>query len=108
MVSFHNFTRLSPQTFLDLVERLTSGLPKEDTWYRDFLEAGLKVAITLWHLVTGDNYKSLIYLFYVPHSIISSLVWDICQAIWDEYGDEVVSNPTTAEGWKKIAASYSS
>ena len=26
----------------------------------------------------------------------------------NEYGDEVVSNPTTAEGWKEIAASDSS
>ena len=36
------------------------------------------------------------------------LVRDFCEAIWDEYGDEVVSNPTTVEGWKEIAASYSS
>ena len=56
----------------------------------------------------GDNYKSLMYLFYVPHNTISILVRDVCQAIWDEYSDEVVSNPTTAEGWKEIAASYSS
>ena len=36
------------------------------------------------------------------------LVRDVCQAIWDEYADEVISKPTTAEGWKEIAASYSS
>ena len=39
---------------------------------------------------------------------ILHLVRDVCQAFWDEYGDEVVSNPTTVEGWKEIAASYSS
>ena len=66
------------------------------------------MAITHWHLARGDNYKSLIYLFYVAHNTISILVQDVCQANWDEYGDEVVSNPTTAEGWKEIAASYSS
>ena len=65
------------------------------------------MAITLRHLATGDNYKSLMYLFYVPHNTISILVRDVCQAIWDEYRDEVVSNPTTAEGKKEIAASYS-
>ena len=26
----------------------------------------------------------------------------------DEYGDEVVTNLTAAEGWKEVAASYSS
>ena len=29
------------------------------------------------------------------------------QSNMNEYGDEVVSNPTTAEGWKEIAAIYS-
>lgn len=66
------------------------------------------MAITLGHLATGDSYKSLMYLFYVPHNTISILVRDVCQAIWDEYGDEVVTNPTTAEGWKEVAAGYSS
>ena len=32
----------------------------------------------------------------------------LSQSNMNEYGDEVVSNPTTAEGWKEIAASYSS
>ena len=32
----------------------------------------------------------------------------LSQSNKNEYGDEVVSNPTTAEGWKEIAASYSS
>ena len=104
VVAFHNLTCLSPQMFLDLVERLTSRLHKEDTWYRDSLEVGLEVTITLRHLATGDNYKSLMYLFYVPHNTISILVRDVCQAIRDEYDDEVVSNPTTVEGRKEIAA----
>ena len=80
VVAFRNFTALSPQMFLDLVEWLTPRLRKEDTWYRDSLKVGLKVVITLWYLATGDNYKSLMYLFYVPHRTISILVQDDCQA----------------------------
>ena len=64
------------------------------------------MAITLRHLATEDNYKSLMYIFYVPHNTISILVRDVCRAIWDEYGNEVVSSPTTVEGWKEIVASY--
>ena len=107
-MAFRNFTRLSTQLFKDWVKRLTPSARKEDTWYRDSLEVALKVAITLRHLATGNNYTSLMYLFYVPQNTTSVLVQDVCLAIWDEYGDEVVSIPTTAEGWKKIAASYSS
>ena len=36
------------------------------------------------------------------------LILRLSQSNMNEYGDEVVSNPTTAEGWKEIAASYSS
>ena len=36
------------------------------------------------------------------------LMLRLSQSNMNEYGDEVVSNPTTAEGWKEIAASYSS
>ena len=107
VVAFRNFTRLSPRMFLEWVEQLMPKLRKEDTWYRDWLEVGLNLAITLRHLATEDNYKPLMYIFYVPHNTISILVRDVCQAIWDEYGDEVVSSPTTAEGWKEIVASYS-
>ena len=35
------------------------------------------------------------------------LILRLSQSNMNEYGDEVVSNPTTAEGWKEIAASYS-
>ena len=36
------------------------------------------------------------YLFYVPHNTIAIFIGIVCQAIWNGYGDEVVSNPTTA------------
>ena len=53
MVAFRNFTRRTPEMFLDVVERLTPRLQKKDTWYIDSLEVGLKVAITRTHLATG-------------------------------------------------------
>ena len=36
------------------------------------------------------------------------LMLRLSQSNMNEYGDEVVSNPLTAKGWKEIAASYSS
>ena len=102
VAAFHNFTRLSPQLLLDLVERITPRLHKEDTWNGDSLEVGLEVAITLHHLQVFN----VSILCSTQHHLHFSP--DVCQAIWDEYDDEVVSNPTTAEGRKEIAASYSS
>ena len=104
--SFKNFTRLSPQMFADMAHRLNPRLQKYHTWYREPLSVGLKLAITLRYMATGDNYRSLMYLFYVPHNTISVLVKETCQAICDEYS-ELVKNPTTADGWKEIADVYS-
>ena len=44
----------------------------------------------------------MMYLFYVPHNTISLIVRDVCQAIWDEYGAQFVTIPTTAEVGKKL------
>jgi hypothetical protein len=105
--AFKNFLRVTPEMYTELVHRLSPRLQKHDTWYRDCLQVGLKVAITLRHLATGDSYHSLMYLFYVPHNTISLLVKAVCQAIYQEYADEVINNPRTPEGWKQIADKYS-
>ena len=47
------------------------------------------------------------YLFYVPHNTISLLVLDVCEAIYAEYGEDTISNPSTPEGWKDIAQTFS-
>ena len=104
---FRNFTRITPAMFADMVTRLTPRLQKYDTWYRKALPVGLKVAITMRYFASGDSYHSLMYLFYVPHNTISLLVLDVCEAIYAEYGEETISNPSTPEGWKDIAQTFS-
>ena len=79
---------------------------KKTTWYREPLDVGLKLAITLRFLATGDHYKSLMYLFYVASNTISLVVRDVTKAICEEYAEETVGNPTTPEGWKEVAKKY--
>ncbi len=81
--------------FFELVERLNLRIQKQDTWNCKALQPGLKVAVTLRHLVTGDSYHSLMYNFCVAHNSISSIVRDVCQAIIDEYAGEVIAAVTT-------------
>ncbi len=89
-LAFRNYTRMVPDMFFELVERLSARIEKQDTWYWKALQPGLKVAITLRYLATGDSYHSLMYNFQVAHSTISSIVRDVCQAII-----EVIAAPTT-------------
>ncbi len=93
--------------FFELVKRLTPRIQKQDTWYRKALQPGLKVAVTLRHLATGDSYHSLMYNFRA-HNTISSIVRSVCQAIIDEYVGEVIAAPTTEAEWLQIAELFSS
>ena len=62
-VAFRNFTRVTPEVFDEILERVTPVIQKQETNYRHPLSAGLKLAIILRHLATGDNYRSLAYGF---------------------------------------------
>ena len=52
---FNNFMRMEPQAFHELLTRIAPRITKQDTNYRKALEAGLKLAITLRFLATGNS-----------------------------------------------------
>lgn len=70
------------------------------------LAAGLKLAITLRYLATGDSYRSLAFGFRVAHNTISKFVGEVCQAIIDEYRDECFQTPNTPDGWREVAERF--
>jgi hypothetical protein len=105
---FQNFMRLTPEMFDVLVRRVSPRIEKNNTFMRKALEPGLKIAITMRYLATGDSYKSLQYGFRVAHNTISIIVPETCQAILDELEDEVMSMPKTPDEWHSIASKYSS
>nr|XP_006822337.1 PREDICTED: uncharacterized protein LOC102802034 [Saccoglossus kowalevskii] len=103
---FRNFTRLTPEVFDDILERVTPVIQRQQTNYRHPLSAGLKLAITLRHLATGDNYRSLAYGFRCGISTISELIPEVCTAIVQAYKDEVFNPPTTPEAWRNLAQQF--
>ena len=90
----------------ELLVRLGDRISKKDTWYRKALEPGLKLAMTLLYLGAGDNYHSLMYGFRVAHNAISLIIRDVCEAIIEEFAEEVIACPTTPEEWKRIAEQF--
>ena len=72
--SFRNFLRMEPAMFDELLHRIRPRIAKQDTWYRQAIDPGLKLALTLRHLATGDTYTSLSYDFRVNNCTISPFV----------------------------------
>ena len=105
--AYRNFIRMDRELFRELVERVSPRITRIDNNYRTPLEPALMVAITLRYLATGASYHTLMYSFRVAHNTISIVIRQVCQAIIDEYQDEVIVTPHTPEGWKELADLYS-
>ena len=105
---FQNFMRIPPEMFDELMARVGPRLVKQDTNWREALDPGLKLSITLRFLSSGDSYHSLMYGFRVPLNTISLIVRDTCRAIVEEYAEEVIECSVTPDAWKKIADRFGS
>ena len=70
------------------------------------MSAGLKLAITLRFLATGNSYHSLSFAFFVAHNTISLFVPEVCRAIVDEYHQDVFSTPSTPDQWRQVAQGF--
>ena len=93
--SFKNFLRVDANIFRDVLGRAESRIETQDTFWRKPLSPGLRLAITLRYLATGDSYKGLSYGFRVAHNTISQIIPETCEAIIAEYLEDVLRCPTT-------------
>ena len=103
---YRNFLRLKEDLFNEIVERVQPHIERQTTNFRDPLDVGLRVAITLRYLATGNSYKSLGYSFRVAPNTVSLIVPETCRAIVAAYGDEVMKLPTTPQEWKNVAHGF--
>ncbi|XP_064116524.1 uncharacterized protein LOC135222366 [Macrobrachium nipponense] len=91
-----------------MVERLMPMLKKKDTKMRFTQEVGLKLAVTLRHLASGNDYTSLQYSFRISKSSICRFIPLVCQAIIDTYKPEVMKCPKAPEEWNNVAKRFAS
>ena len=104
---FRNFLRFDYGVFQEILQRIEGRIKKQDTNYRKAISPGMKLAITLRYLASGESYHSLMYGFRVAHNTISLLIPQVCEAIIAEFAPEFVPCPTTAEGWRNISKNFS-
>ena len=105
--AFTNLLRMEPAMFHEMVDRLTPLIQKQDTFFRKALCPGLRLAITLVYLSSGISCKLLGCAFRVGYTTVSQIIRQVCEAIVEEYMDEVIKTPATPEEWKQVADRFS-
>lgn len=86
---FDNFCRMSCADFEVILQRISPLISKKDTKWRTAVPTKIRLALTLRFLATGDSYMSLQYLFKISHQLISTIVYEVCNALIRVLRDEV-------------------
>lgn len=103
---FKRMLRVTPAMFRELVESLTPLLQKQTTDMRETLDVGLRVAVTLKYLCSGESYPELSHLFRISVSSICNIVGETCTAIHSRYAEEVLLCPDEPQKWKDAATKF--
>ncbi|XP_044133206.1 uncharacterized protein LOC122925927 [Bufo gargarizans] len=102
---FHNFCRMSMESFDHLLTSLHPDLNFRDTSMRRSISAEQRLIVTLRFLATGNSFASLHFEFLLGISTISGIVCHTCKVIWQRLRDAVMPTPK-AEDWLRIAEGF--
>lgn len=75
-------------------------------YFREALEPGLKLTVTLCHLATDTSYAELIYSFRVAQNTICLFVPEVLETVIKEYSEDVMPAVVTPEQCQQIADDF--
>lgn len=81
--SFHNYLRMSNDTFELLLSLVGDKIQKQNTLMRDAISPKEKLAATLRYLATGETYQSTDFQTRLSKSFLCKAIPEVCSAIWD-------------------------
>ncbi|XP_050670649.1 putative nuclease HARBI1 [Leptidea sinapis] len=103
---FDNFVRMSCTDFQYLLQKISPMVSKQDTTWREAVPTKIRLALTLRFLATGDDYRSLHYLFKISSSLISRIIIEVCLALYDVLQD-MIKMPESASEWMSVSEGFS-
>ena len=104
-MAYRNFIHMLPELYQELEQRITE-FQRDRTLMRDPVSPGVKLAVTLRHLATGDSYTTLQYAFSVGSPTIEKFVPEVCDTIIRAYRDQVMRCSTLPEDWLLVESVF--
>lgn len=105
--AFKTAVRMDPEMFFAVLGRLRHRIQKQDTWWREAIDPGTRLALTLKFYSTGEPYMSMCLAWYIAPNTISKIIKEVSEAIVAEFSEELMTPPVTAVNWKKVADHFS-
>ena len=105
-LGFGEYMRMPYAKFLALVEAVGPLLTKQETHMRTSIAPNERVALAIRYLATGETFQSLSFQFRIGKSIVSQIVMEVCDAIYQVLGRQHLKTPNTVENWREIATSF--
>lgn len=86
--------RMSRQTFTYICGKLRHSIERKDTNMRKAVTMEKRIAMALWFLATGADFRTIAHLFGVSKSIVCITVKEVCHTIVRDLLPEYIRVPT--------------
>lgn len=87
---YRQWIRMDTAAFEELLGLVRPLITKNDTNFREAIDAGERLAITLRYLAEGSNQSSIQFQFRVARNTVSKIVNEVCDAIYTVLKDDYV------------------
>ncbi|KAK3920702.1 Protein ALP1-like [Frankliniella fusca] len=101
-----NYLRMTPDSFDWLLQRVEFAITKQ-SFRRETISAGERLAVTLRYLASGDSQASLSYAFRISDVTVSRIVVETTAAIWFALKDTVFE-PLNEDFWRRKSSEFES
>ena len=93
---------MSYENYCTLLRLIEPYIKKCDTSFRDAIEPGLKLAVTLHHLAEGASHVSIANHYRLGRSTVSAAIYDTCEALWKVLQPLYLKSPQGPTEWLKV------
>ena len=97
---------MSPERFEHLFSFVAPFITKQDTNYRHCIPARKRLVITLRYLAEGCSQQALSLSFRVGKSTVSTILKEVCDALYKVLAPIYLRPPSVEEEWKQISSEF--
>ncbi|XP_069612798.1 uncharacterized protein [Ranitomeya imitator] len=102
---FPEYTRMSQDSFQDLLGRVQGAIRRQDTQLRRAIPAEERLLVTLRFLATLESLSSLHFQYRLGICTLYGIIADTCWALWNVLRDKFIPLPTE-DMWMEITEKF--